>query len=467
MGDAARRGLLARLRRAAGRRRAHRRLDRPARLYAPGAGLPVAPRRRSGGRAGQRAGGQQAHRARRLARARRGDASRRRRRRRRWRPTQRNAGRPPRNPRRRSAATRRCSTATPPSPSRMRTATTAYPIAIIEDRPPTIARGPLTVNRSGSFTLAFDVTDDYGVTEGSVTFRPAEPPAEGARPLVEAPPLPLRIDRSQARDGHGARRRAAGGASLCRARSAAGRGREGRRRPGGAARRYRRDDAAGAALLQSARARADRAAAQSWRSTPTAAPNVAHGARRADHRARAASSDSGIYLGLRVGYHRLVNARNDDDLREVLDYLWADGARHRGRRAVGRRAAARAPRARRWSRRSKDGASRGGDRAPDGRAPPGDAGVPAELHGRDGGARPAEHAADAVRPGHADAVATRICRRCSTASRSWRELGDREAAQELLSQLQQMLDNLQMAQPGQMSPMDQQTMRADGRARRA
>jgi uncharacterized protein (TIGR02302 family) len=38
------------------------------------------------------------------------------------------------------------------------------------------------------------------------------------------------------------------------------------------------------------------------------------------------------------------------------------------------------------------------------------------------------------------------------------QLGDREAAQELLSQLQQMLDNLQMAQPNQMSPMDQQTM---------
>jgi uncharacterized protein (TIGR02302 family) len=38
-------------------------------------------------------------------------------------------------------------------------------------------------------------------------------------------------------------------------------------------------------------------------------------------------------------------------------------------------------------------------------------------------------------------------------------LGDREAAQELLSQLQQMLDNLQMAQPGQMSPMDQEMMR--------
>src|SRR3712207_3029934 len=32
--------------------------------------------------------------------------------------------------------------------------------------------------------------------------------------------------------------------------------------------------------------------------------------------------DSGIYLGLRVGYHRLLAARTDDDLREMLEYLW-------------------------------------------------------------------------------------------------------------------------------------------------
>ena len=49
--------------------------------------------------------------------------------------------------------------------------TTTYPLQVIEDRPPTIERGPLTVNQSGSFQLAYNVTDDYGVTEGKVTFR--------------------------------------------------------------------------------------------------------------------------------------------------------------------------------------------------------------------------------------------------------------------------------------------------------
>src|SRR6185295_3417846 len=33
--------------------------------------------------------------------------------------------------------------------------------------------------------------------------------------------------------------------------------------------------------------------------------------------------NSGVYLGLRVGYNRLVNAHSDDDLRGVLDYLWS------------------------------------------------------------------------------------------------------------------------------------------------
>jgi hypothetical protein len=58
----------------------------------------------------------------------------------------------------------------------------------------------MTVNRSGTFTLNFAVTDDYGVTEGNVTFRPVEE-RKDARPLVDAPRAALRIDRSQARDG--------------------------------------------------------------------------------------------------------------------------------------------------------------------------------------------------------------------------------------------------------------------------
>jgi hypothetical protein len=39
------------------------------------------------------------------------------------------------------------------------------------------------------------------VTEGNVLFRPTEAQAEGARPLVEPPGLPLRIDRAQAHKG--------------------------------------------------------------------------------------------------------------------------------------------------------------------------------------------------------------------------------------------------------------------------
>ena len=33
--------------------------------------------------------------------------------------------------------------------------------------------------------------------------------------------------------------------------------------------------------------------------------------------------DIGDYLALRSAYHRLQNARNDDELRELVDYLWS------------------------------------------------------------------------------------------------------------------------------------------------
>ena len=118
------------------RRGAHRRLDRPAGLYAAGAGLPVPPHRRRRDAAGQRAGGKQAHRPRRLARAGRGDArqrgaasprSRRRRKARRA------------NRMRRSAATRRCSTAT----RRSRSARRRHHVLSADDR-----RGPPADDRA-------------------------------------------------------------------------------------------------------------------------------------------------------------------------------------------------------------------------------------------------------------------------------------------------------------------------------
>ena len=333
--------------------------------------------------------------------------------------------------------------------------TTSYPLTIVEDRPPTIARGPLTVNQSGSFQLAYTVTDDYGVTEGSVTFHAAKPQADGARPLVEPPVLSLRVDRAQARNGSA---RADG----------------------------RLETHPYAGLEVTADALVKDAAGQEARPTDSgtmtlpARPFYHPIARALIEQRQALALDansrqkvaialdaitiapekiknSSIYLGLRVGYRRLVNARTDDELRQVLDYLWqmarsiedGDMSDAEQRLAAAREALEQA---------LKDGASeeeiarlmnelrqamndylesfrqemaeRGLDNLPQ---------------------MPSDQQLQTLTDQDLQDLLDRI--------EELAKLGDTEAAQELLSQLQQMLDNMQMAQPGQMSPMDEEAMR--------
>ena len=167
--------------------------------------------------------------------------------------------------------------------------------------------------------------------------------------------------------------------------------------------------------------------------------------------------NSGIYLGLRVGYQRLVNARNDDDLREVLDYLWTmaraiedgDMSDAEERLNAAREALEQA---------LKDGASE------------------EEIARLMDELRQAmqeflqSYMAEMAERGLQNMPQMPTDQEMQTLSEQdlqemldrieeLAKLGDREAAQELLSQLQQMLDNLQMAQPGQMSPMDEEAMR--------
>ena len=162
------------------------------------------------------------------------------------------------------------------------------------------------------------------------------------------------------------------------------------------------DDAARAALLQSAGARPRRAAAD-----PGARRQQAAAAWRSALDALTIApekiGDSGVYLGLRVGYERLVNARSDDDLRGVLDYLWSmaraiedgDMSDAEQRLNAARQALEQALEGRRLG---------AGDLAAHGRAAPGDAGVPAELHGGDGSSAACRTCRRCRRPGHADAV---------------------------------------------------------------
>lgn len=329
--------------------------------------------------------------------------------------------------------------------------TTSYALKIVEDRPPTITRGPLTVNQSGSFQLAFNVNDDYGVTEGKVTFRAAEQ-AEGAHPLVEAPTLAMRIDRSQPQAG-GARvdgrleaHPYAGIAVLADAVVKDAAGQEARPSDSGKmtlpARPFYKPLAR--ALIEQRQILAldanSRPKVTNALDALTIAPDKL--------------GNSGAYLGLRVAYSRLVNARDDNDLRGVLDYLWdmaraiedGDMSDAEQRLQAAREALEQA---------LKDGAS--------------DEEIArltdelrqamqeflqsymAEMQQR--GLQNAPQTGDQQMQELSEQDLQKMLDRIEDLAK----LGDRDAAQELLSQLQQMLDNLQMAQPGQQ--MDPEAMK--------
>ncbi len=330
---------------------------------------------------------------------------------------------------------------------------TAYPIAVIEDHPPTIERGPVTVNRSGSFNMTFSVTDDYGVTEGSVTFRPVEEPADDARPLVETPQAQLRIDRSQAREGT-----ARADARL-------------EEHP------YAGLEVEADAVVEDAAGQQARPA-DSGRMTLPARPFYNPLARAlveqrqklaldANERLMVANAldaltlapdqikDSGIYLGLRVGYHRTINARTDDELRAVLDYLWQMA------RAVEDGELSDAEERLEAAREALEQALQ------DGASPEEIARLMDELrqamqeflqsYMAEMAARGMENMPQM--PSDMQELTGQDLQDLLDRIESLAQLGDMDAAQELLSQLQRMLDNLQMAQPGQMSPMDQEMLR--------
>ncbi len=202
-------------------------------------------------------------------------------------------------------------------------AETKYVVTVVEDRPPTVTRGEIIVNRVGSFTMEFDVADDYGVTGGSVIFSPEVPVVAGARPLVETPSVKLRLSR------------------------------RGRSATQDKARAFvRLDDHPFAGLAITADTLVTDAAGQEGRPADDGAMTLparrffnpiaralveqrhllALDANRRHHVAQALEAmtiapeqflkDASIYLGLRIGYSRLIKASTDDDLRDMLDYLW-------------------------------------------------------------------------------------------------------------------------------------------------
>lgn len=80
----------------------------------------------------------------------------------------------------------------------------SWTFEIIPDTPPEILFDGLPqVARSGALELRYKLKDDYGITGASVAFVPAETPDPNARPLYDAPDMDLSLPRSRVKDGSG------------------------------------------------------------------------------------------------------------------------------------------------------------------------------------------------------------------------------------------------------------------------
>lgn len=71
-----------------------------------------------------------------------------------------------------------------------------WSFAVTPDTPPTIRlAGEPKRAANGTLELQYEIEDDYGAASAVVEFRPAEPPAAGARPLYEPPEMTLNLPR--------------------------------------------------------------------------------------------------------------------------------------------------------------------------------------------------------------------------------------------------------------------------------
>jgi uncharacterized protein (TIGR02302 family) len=200
----------------------------------------------------------------------------------------------------------------------------AWRFAVEPDHAPAIAfLRPPAPARSGALALNYSLKDDYGVVSGSAEIEPVGGAAgnAGKRPLFEAPKIPLSLPQLRTRDGAAETIRDLtshpwAGARVKMtlvARDEAGQ--EGRSEPAELTLPARRfgDPLARAVVEQRTRLALD----------ANAAPLVADALDALTLAPEDTFDDIGDYLALRSAYHRVHNARNDDDLRGLVDYLWS------------------------------------------------------------------------------------------------------------------------------------------------
>ena len=198
----------------------------------------------------------------------------------------------------------------------------AWNFTVDPDIAPTISfRGAPAPTTSGAVRLSYTVNDDYGVTQAEAVVE-AMPSKNGkaARPLYPAPSIPLTLPHVRTRSGNGETVRNfaanpwAGGPVKMRLMAHDETGQTGQSEP--------------VEMTLPARAFGDpfaRALVEQRRNLAldaNQAPAVAGALDALTLAPEKYIEDLGVYLSIRSVFHRLVGARDDDDLRGVVDELW-------------------------------------------------------------------------------------------------------------------------------------------------
>jgi uncharacterized protein (TIGR02302 family) len=198
----------------------------------------------------------------------------------------------------------------------------AWRFSVVPDNPPSVSLvGDPKVAESGALHLTYGLEDDYGVVAAFGEFAPLDdvPGGKNARPLYEAPKLPLSLPQLRTRKGQGETTRDLtshpwAGATVkltLVARDEAGQ--EGRSAPAEITlpARHFTNPLARAVVEQRGRLALNANAAGTVADALDALTMEPDG--------HMASKD---YLALRSAYFRLTGAHSDDELRGVVDYLW-------------------------------------------------------------------------------------------------------------------------------------------------
>ncbi|MCB1475111.1 MAG: TIGR02302 family protein [Rhodobiaceae bacterium] len=197
-----------------------------------------------------------------------------------------------------------------------------WPVAVIADEAPTIRlTSAPSLSPGGALELNYAVSDDYGVVAAAAeTSLPDDAAARGADPLIPAPAIDLVLPKAQTRAGDARTMRDlrdhpwAGVPVRLTLKASDAAGQSGFSEPVDIvlpSRPFSRPLAR--AIVEQRRTLAlDRASTE----------RVARALRALTIAPEKHIDSVPVYLGINTAYWRLRNARSDDDLRGVVDYLW-------------------------------------------------------------------------------------------------------------------------------------------------